>query len=119
MRKTPEEAAYDAYLEAMDLNEGDMVEIIGMTDSFFMGWNNTWDQPMEEDGIYYVAEIRPNRAGIRLDTKLRYGYPPYSLRKLSPEEVAKHNAKNGTGWKCPCCGRCNSPAIKTCPCYED
>jgi hypothetical protein len=97
---TPQQQ-YDAALDAMNLQHGDVVRVAYRTESHYRGWNNAWG----DDGImdrcigleYQVDRISDNRYGVRLLGN-PFNFPIYSLelvrRANAPTPEPTSNLEN-------------------------
>jgi hypothetical protein len=77
---TPQQQ-YDAAVDAMNLQPGDVVRVTHRTEDNYRGWNNIWGEAAMDTYIgneYQVDRIADNRYGVRL-LGVRYNFPIYSL----------------------------------------
>jgi hypothetical protein len=96
---TPQQQ-YDAALDAMNLQPGDVVRVAYKTESEHRGWNNVWNEDLMDDFIgneYQVDRIADNRYGVRL-IGIPYNFPIYSLelvrRANAPTPEPTSNLEN-------------------------
>jgi len=85
---TPQQQ-YDAALDAMNLQPGDVVRVAYKTESEYRGWNNVWNEGLMDDFIgneYQVDRIADNRYGVRL-IGIPYNFPIYSLELVRRANV--------------------------------
>jgi hypothetical protein len=77
---TPQQQ-YDAALDAMNLQPGDVVRVTHRTEDNYRGWNNMWGNDGMDAFIgneYQVDRIASNRYGVKL-VGIPYSFPIYSL----------------------------------------
>jgi hypothetical protein len=97
---TPQQQ-YDAALDAMNLQPGDVVRVTHRTESHHRGWNNAWGDDGTMDrciGLeYQVDRISDNRYGVRLLGN-PFNFPIYSLelvrRANAPTPEPTSNLEN-------------------------
>ncbi len=80
---TPQQQ-YDAALDAMNLQPGDVVRVALRFSDYYMGWNNVWNEGVMDNCIgneYQVEKIADNRYGVKL-VGTPYNFPIYSLELL-------------------------------------
>lgn len=80
---TPQQQ-YDAVLDEMNLQPGDVVRVALRFSDYYMGWNNVWNEGVMDNCIgneYQVERIADNRYGVKL-VGTPYNFPIYSLELL-------------------------------------
>ena len=80
---TPQQQ-YDAVLDEMNLQPGDVVRVALRFSDYYMGWNNVWNEGVMDNCIgneYQVERIADNRYGVKL-LGTPYNFPIYSLELL-------------------------------------